>query len=332
MQNHPYSPINQARGEEEVRRRQNVKSFVCCICFALFLFCLAWSILERLHTMCFVERSHQCIVKPSNKICMGYPNDSRLFTKPREQDMMTLKEYTMTPVQMFIDEIIPLQHDSFHSSNIHRFVHRYFISSSKMNCTIELMFLDKILKFNSISQWRQQFAIRRCCKSIRTLWTSPNHSAMREQLNIFTIPSDRLKHAAVCYFQAIHNFGRVLYLEPLSTYDAVMSNYNVKDTNNEEYIIGYSSVDSRVYEGINTVTKEPCLARIDLSHAYLFGKQHQILGILAMSDLKQMKESLQKCNSAGTVDFVSAAIFDFTTSARQLFDLSSVFVENCAKS
>ena len=281
--------------------------------------------------MSFLNISHAYIVNSSSTICMGYP-DSRVNLKPLEQYyFMSLKKYTMPSVQMFVDEIIPINLESFSSNNLHQFAHRYIISSSKKNGLIELLFFD-LMEWHPVNEttpsWRQQLLVRHC-DSIRNLWTSPNLGVLQEQFNNSTILSEQLKQAAICYFQAIHSFGNLLYMEPLTNYNTIISPYNYLDKN--QHYIGYSATNSRVYQGINTATKKPCLARIELSHAYILeGKQkYQLLGMMAISDLKQLQQTLRKCNSVGTIDFASVAILNFTTSARQLFDVSPVFVESC---
>jgi hypothetical protein len=370
----PYSPIGTALHHlrsNNNRRRQTARACVICICFAILLGFLVLVALKRIHSMHIFKIIPHVVDRSHARICMGYPNKTLLINSPashflEKQYFVSLKEFTMSPLledstddflyHLQVDEIIPArvknQWKPYNHYN-HQFLHRYMLSNSRNNCTIELLFLNYLHYFHhsnrsnlsTISQTNSKVVKSRRKNpvhndtnklkeqnndyyvALRKLWSSPNLNSMQEQVNTFSIPSARLKSAAVLYFQAIHNFGTVVYLDPLATCDTIYSNYNFFDDNNQ--YIGYSSVDSRVYKGINTATKDPCLERINLAHAYLFGNQNQILGILAMADMEHITASLRKCNSVGTVDFATTAILNFSISARRLFSVSPVFVDNC---
>lgn len=350
-QNPPYSPIDSPQSHFRLnhhhQRRHTAKGVCICCFFAVLLVLLVLMALNRIHTMLFLKRSHQYFLNVSTRICQAYPSDKRLFAEFHNHGFLTLKEYAMniegkegkSKFHMLVDEVIPVS-NNFLDNSQHLFLHRYIISHSNTNNSIiELLFIDyfNFIKFQTVRETMlvrnvtTQLTRHPTCddyESVRTLWASPNLRSMQQLLfNKFTIPSERLQHAVVLYFANILQWGRVLYIEPLATFDSISSNYNY--FNNDQEYIGYSSIDSRVYEGINTATKEPCLARINLLHAYLFGKKHEILGILAMSDLTRMSASLTECNSLGTADFATSAIINYTTSARRLFDLSPVFAKKC---
>ena len=349
---HPYSPIGSFH--DHTRRHRKLKTWMMCVSFAILLGLLVLIILQRIHTMKFLKKSHNYLINASHihnpTTCMGYPEMTMtmkdLFVPIEKQIIVKMKEYRMQNIApdgnsinfyFSIDEIIPRDHTLLSSSTPHLYLHRYLVNllpDAHNLSSMQLLFL-------SLEGLPEQLIIsdavnnsEKCCRvtfelqdSIRSMWASTSVQEFRNLLqHNISIPSESLRNAIVPYFRTIQSFGEMVYLEPLAKCDTIVSDYYCVDRNQ---FAGVSAAVSTVFMGVSTRSNEPCTGRVELIHAYLFDSKKEIIGILAMSDLRQLKDSLSTCNFLGTIEHAMNVLSNYSASSRRLYELSPAFKGTC---